>query len=85
MEVIDYIDRFSKAEQRLIREVSEHWYNVIQKTDIPGPNVYQILAYESFINNSQGTHIEALRRVCKACEECSPYRLTPEFDELCKF
>lgn len=76
---------YSEAERRLISKLSNHWINVIDKTSITPHRLYEILATEVFIENKQGPEIEALRKVMKACLDCKPYRMTPEFDELCQF
>ena len=76
---------YSEAEKKLIAKISSHWEKVITLTNINPPNLYCIMAKEAFIENRQGPEFEALRRVCKACEKCNPYRRTPEFDKLCEF
>ena len=80
-----YEELYSEQERKLIAKISDHWANVITAADINPPNLYKILAYECFESNKTGPEIEALRRVCKALSNCSPYRLTPEFDKLCEF
>lgn len=77
--------KYSEAEQNLIKAISEHWYHVIHSTDMIPVTLYRILAVECFINNKQGPAIEALRKVCKAIEDCKIFRHTKEFDDLCKF
>jgi hypothetical protein len=75
---------YSEAEQTLIKTISEHWFDVIHKTDINPPNLYRIMAEEAFVDNRRGPAIEALRRVCKALRDSKIYRCTPEFDKLCE-
>lgn len=77
--------KYSESEQRLIRSISEHWSGIISKTDINPPSLYGILAMECFEQNKVGPETDALRRVIKSLRECKPWRLTPEFDELCNF
>lgn len=76
---------FSENEKVLIGKISPHWLDVIQKIDITPIKLYQILCVECFMSNKQGPEIEALRRAMIALESCKVYRLTPEFEELCKF
>jgi len=76
---------YSKAELKLIKSISPQWGNVVTKTNIAPSSLYKILAERAFIDNATGPDVEALRRVCKALEECKIYRQTPEFDSLCEF
>lgn len=76
---------YSKAEKKLIKSISSHWHDVIMITDIAPFSLYKILAERAFIDDMNGSNVEALRRVCKALEECKIYRMTPEFDALCEF
>lgn len=75
---------YSKAEQILIKQISAHWFDIIHKTDINPPNLYNILAQEAFVDNKHGPEFEALRKVCKALRDSKIYRCTPEFDKLCQ-
>jgi hypothetical protein len=82
---MDFISEYSDAELMLIEQISPHWRNVIEQCFINPPNLYDILAKEAFINDKKGPEFDALRKVCIACKKSSPYRLTPEFDDLCSF
>jgi hypothetical protein len=75
---------YSEAEKTLIKSISEHWYEIIHQTNIVPINVYRALAVTCFLENRTGPEVEALRRVVSAIEECKIYRMTPEFDDLCK-
>lgn len=77
--------QYSNAEVNLIEKISPHWGDIITKSDINPPDLYKILAYEAFINNSSGPEFDALRRVCRAIYQCKIYRMTKEFDKLCEF
>lgn len=85
MKSFDFKLEYSDAEKKLIEKLSSHWASVITKTQIAPFNLYTILAKEAFVHNRVGPEIEALRRVCIALEQCKIYRMTPEFDKLCKF
>ena len=82
---MDSIDEYSEAELKLIEAVSPAWLAILKQSYVNPPNLWNILATEVFISGKTGPEIEALRRVCKACRDCTIYRKTPEFDKLCEF
>jgi hypothetical protein len=46
------------------------------------PSLYKMIAVKCFADNSQGPEVDSLRRCVSAIENCSPYRMTFEFDSL---
>jgi chemotaxis regulatin CheY-phosphate phosphatase CheZ len=76
---------FSDAEKKLIQAIDPHWRDVIEKTTISSTQLYRILCMKAFLDDMTGPHVEALKRVSRAIESCTVYRLTREFDELCEF
>jgi len=80
------LSEYSEAEQKLVRELSTHWADVIKTSAMSPPNVYKIMAYEMFVANKQGPAVDALRDVCNRLDTLVPVRrLTKEFDDLCRF
>lgn len=77
--------KYSEAERKLIGKISPHWLDVIDKTCIYPSSLYKELLTIVFVENQNGPHVEALRRVMTAFEECKIDRMTPEFDKLCDF
>jgi hypothetical protein len=45
-------------------------------------NLYRIAVWDSFIHNKTGNDVDSLRRACIAIDNCTPYRMTKEFDDL---
>jgi len=77
---------FSEAELKLIKAISSSWHRMVVAGFVDTPSkLYEILAWNVFINDSKGPHIESLRKVCRAINNHKPYRRTPEFDALCEF
>lgn len=75
---------YSEAEAKLIKACGySHLLELAKSCDMP--TIYRICVVDGFINNHQGPQYDALRRAYKAIEECNPYRMTAEFDELIKF
>jgi hypothetical protein len=81
----DSFCEYSESELKLIGSINGHWLNIVQKTYLDPTSLYRILAMECFEQNRVGPETDALRRVIKSLRECKPWRLTPEFDELCNF
>lgn len=76
----------TEAELKMIRAISEHWYNLVTgDTEFNTPRVFSILAEECFIEDRRGPEVDALRRALGALQKCKIYRHTKEFDELCTF
>jgi hypothetical protein len=78
-------NNYSPKELWMIREISPHWYNIINEgrdSSIMPPNVLRILAEECFINGKTGPAVESLRRVLKAFHGGKIYRMTPEYEAL---
>lgn len=69
----------------MIQDCSPHWASLIEKgvslTSIP-PTVLDMVAMEVFLDNKQGPAVESLRRCINAVRNCSPYRMTSEYDAL---
>jgi hypothetical protein len=49
------------------------------------PTIYKMMVEKAFINNMQGLEIESLRRCYKCIQDCSIYRMTPEWDNMISF
>lgn len=78
--------RLSDAEVKLFRALGEDYLlDCVESGKLSAPRVYDAVVREVFISNKQGPAVEALRRATKAIHHDFTYRLTPEFDELCKF
>jgi len=52
---------------------------------IAAPVIYRMLVEKAFADNMQGPEVESLRRCFNALQQCSPYRLTEEWDALIEF
>lgn len=50
--------------------------------DIPVVDLYRLCVQKAFLLDLRGPHVNSLRECYKAILSCSPYRMTPEFDEL---
>lgn len=46
------------------------------------PHLYKTAAVLAFSDGREGKDVDSLRRCVRALEQCSPYRLTEEFDAL---
>lgn len=79
MSIEMYNKHYSMKEAKLMEAFSmKHLCDII---DVP-PSLFRICVEQAFINNMQGEAVESLRRIYKACINCNPYRLTPEFEAL---
>lgn len=76
---------YSETELRLIKACSKSWCEIALTTNMSPPILYDVLAADALVENKQGPHIEALKRAIMAIRNCSPCRMTPEFDKLCEF
>lgn len=78
---------YSQKEFDMIKACSPHWASLIEKgvtlTSVP-PAVLDCVVMEVFLENKTGPAVESLRRCVNAIKQCSPYRMTPEYDSLIK-
>ncbi|MFW6173076.1 MAG: hypothetical protein ACOC5T_04970 [Elusimicrobiota bacterium] len=47
--------------------------------------LYREIALYVFLQDISGPSVDAARRALRAMNNCNPYRMTPEFDELISF
>lgn len=58
--------------------------DLVQHIDCP-MTLYRICVEKAFLDNMQGSHVEALRRVYLALRTGAPFRMTDEFEQLVEF
>jgi hypothetical protein len=76
---------YSEKEFAMIQRLSPHWAKIIEQNmdqNIEAPQVLNVIALQCFMENTQGNVVDSLRRCCKACVNCNPYRKTVEYDDL---
>lgn len=72
---------YSQEELRLF----EHFGYLDLATSMMAPALYRICVEKAFLDNIQGPAVDALRRGAKAINDCTPYRMTREFNALVDF
>lgn len=76
---------YSEKEFEMIKACSPHWASLIEKgvsiTSVP-PTVLECVVMEVFLENKTGPAVDSLRRCVNSIKNCSPYRMTPEYDAL---
>ena len=80
MEILE--NGYTAVETRLIEQFG--FGNLMSFVDIPH-TLYRMCVEKAFCENLQGAHVEALRRVYVALQECTTYRHTEAFDKLATF
>ena len=75
---------YSPSEIALIESLSPHWAKIIKTSDINPCDLYKILSLDCFILKKEGVNVDSLRNMMDAIQKCHPYRMTEEFDALCK-
>lgn len=76
---------YSEKELEMIKCLSPHWYRIIEDDvliDCTPVRLYEIIAIKCFLGSVESPAVESLRRCLEAINNCKPYRMTPEFDEL---
>jgi hypothetical protein len=79
------ISDYSEKEFAMIKSLSPHWAKLIESdktSSVMPPQLLSIVALQCFIDNSSGPAVESLRRCVRACQNCKPYRMTKEYDDL---
>lgn len=61
------------------------WAEYLEMSAIMAPTLYQMAVHKAFVDNLPSSpEIEALRRGFKAIRNCTPFRMTEEFENLVK-
>lgn len=79
------IIEYSPEERNLIKSLNSSYESLMEMENIFPKTLYEILGMECFMKNKSGANVDALRNVCHAIRDCKPYRMTEEFNQLCRF
>lgn len=81
------LEDFSKKELKMVRSISEHWYDLIQNKkfcvdEVSPTRIFDMVAMDCFLDNKQGKAVDSLRRCLYNLKNCKIYRNTKEWDDL---
>ena len=76
----------SDAERHLIEAAGfGYLIDAVERGSLMAPMLWNVIAMRVFVDDVRDSRADAVRRVVRALESTSVYRMTPEFDALCAF